>query len=153
MLVVNAPSGFTGHLIQCYVNGASGTSGGVFFVDNQGFLYCSSSIYCYGNIHLAAHGYLSSSTDGIWAIENNAGTGFTRLQFGGTTSSFPSLGVSGSGLVAQLADGSANTTLTASTLTETTGVQAGSTGTPVKVVKWDPGLSLQALRRSLMQLS
>lgn len=34
---------------------------------------------------------ISSTTDGIVLLTNNAGTDFTRLQFGGTTSAFPAL--------------------------------------------------------------
>lgn len=52
---------------------------------------------------------LFSASDGVLRVSNNAGTDFTRLQFGGTSSSFPALGRSGTGLVLQLADGTAGT--------------------------------------------
>ncbi len=47
---------------------------------------------------------LLTSTDGKIGLYNNALSGFTALQFGGTTSSFPSLKRSGTDLQARLAD-------------------------------------------------
>lgn len=44
--------------------------------------------------------------DGTIMLSNNAQSAFTRLQFGGTTSSFPSIGRSGATLQFALADGS-----------------------------------------------
>lgn len=51
-------------------------------------------------------GGLGASADGVHVLQNNAGTDYTRLQFGGTTSSFPGLERSGTTLKARLADGS-----------------------------------------------
>ncbi len=51
---------------------------------------------------------LKSPADGILELLNNAGTDFSRLQFGGTTSSFPALRRTGNTLQARLADSSAN---------------------------------------------
>ncbi len=48
---------------------------------------------------------LLSPADGSWELTNNARTSFTRLQFGGTTSSFPAIQVSGTTLLVKLADG------------------------------------------------
>jgi hypothetical protein len=48
----------------------------------------------------------NSSTDGILRVTNNAGTDFTRMQFGGTTSSFPALKRSTTTLQFVLADDS-----------------------------------------------
>ena len=59
---------------------------------------------------------LSSPADGIWRMTNNAGTDFSRLQFGGTTSSFPSLKRSGTGIDFRLADDSGLTFIGASSL-------------------------------------
>lgn len=50
---------------------------------------------------------IQSPADGIFALLNNAGTDFSRLQFGGTTSSFPSLRRNGQTLDVVLADASA----------------------------------------------
>ena len=58
-----------------------------------------------------------SPADGIIALRDAAGTNFTRLQFGGTTSSFPALARSTTSLQVKLADDSAFTNLTALTLT------------------------------------
>lgn len=56
---------------------------------------------------------LSSPADGKITLLNTAGTTFDVLQFGGTTSSFPALRVSGTGLAARLADNSNDTFVTA----------------------------------------
>ena len=48
-----------------------------------------------------------SPADGIIRLSNNGATDFTRLQFGGTTTSFPALARTGTTLSAVLADGSA----------------------------------------------
>ena len=50
---------------------------------------------------------MTSPSDGVIQLRNFAGTDFNRLQFGGTTSSFPSLKRSGATLQARLADDSA----------------------------------------------
>lgn len=65
-------------------------------------------------------GYLTAGGDGVWALNNLAGTGFGRLQFGGTSASFPSFKRSSASIIARLADDSADTTFQASKyLTET----------------------------------
>ncbi len=58
-------------------------------------------------------GGINPASDGIFTLLNNAGTDFSRLQFGGTTSSFPALKRSGQGLIARLADDSGNANFTA----------------------------------------
>lgn len=62
----------------------------------------------------ASHGRIRSQSDGVFTLFNNAQTDFNRLQFGGTTSAFPSLQRSGAGIRVRLADDSSNSTLTAS---------------------------------------
>ena len=59
--------------------------------------------------------HLRSPADGIIMLANAADTDFTRLQFGGTTSSFPSIARSGTALQFKLADNSAFTSFTATT--------------------------------------
>lgn len=54
---------------------------------------------------------LSSPSDGVILMTNAAGTDFNRLQFGGTTSSFPAIKRSSTSLQVRLADDSALTTL------------------------------------------
>lgn len=65
---------------------------------------------------------LRSPSDGVITLYNNAQTDFTRLQFGGTTSSFPSLKRSGTSVEARLADDSGYTGINASSF------NAGSNG-------------------------
>lgn len=55
-----------------------------------------------------------STADGIVELNNAAASGFTRLNFGGATSSFPSIGRSTTTLTVQLADGTAGGTLATS---------------------------------------
>lgn len=50
---------------------------------------------------------LFSSGDGLFELQNAAGTDFTRLNFGGTTSSFPAIKKNSTTLEARLADDSA----------------------------------------------
>jgi hypothetical protein len=50
--------------------------------------------------------YMTPSSDGVLRLENNAGGDFNRLQFGGTSSSFPSLKRSSTVLQSRLADDS-----------------------------------------------
>lgn len=49
---------------------------------------------------------ITSPADGVMLIRNNAATDFSRLQFGGTTNSFPSIKRSGAVLDVKLADDS-----------------------------------------------
>lgn len=51
---------------------------------------------------------IKTSANGVIELFNNAGTGFTALNFGGTTASFPQLRVSGTTLQHRLADNSAD---------------------------------------------
>lgn len=59
----------------------------------------------------SAKSKIYSPTDGIITVWNNAQTDFDRLQFGGTTSSFPAWARSGASLLARLADNSAYTSI------------------------------------------
>lgn len=62
-----------------------------------------------GSISWNARARLASSADGIIELLNNASSDFTRLNFGGSTSSFPALRRNGTTLDALLADASAFT--------------------------------------------
>lgn len=53
---------------------------------------------------LGAYGQITSAADGIFTLYDNAATSFTQLNFGGTTSSFPTINKSGTQLRAMLAD-------------------------------------------------
>lgn len=59
-----------------------------------------------GKLYSAGRAGLRSTADGVWLMFNNAETDFGRLQFGGTTSSFPALKRSATVLQARLADDS-----------------------------------------------
>lgn len=58
-----------------------------------------------GFIGWAGRALMYSPSDGVIRLSNYAGTNFTRLNFGGTTSSFPALGRNGISLYVGLADG------------------------------------------------
>lgn len=60
-----------------------------------------------GVIYWGANSQMRSAADGNIHLTNGAGTDFGRLQFGGTTSAFPSLKRSGTALHVRLADDSA----------------------------------------------
>lgn len=55
----------------------------------------------------ASRGGFIAAADGVIGIFNNAGSDFGRLQFGGTTSSFPAIKRNGAGIDFRLADDSA----------------------------------------------
>ena len=83
----------------------------------------------FGNAIIAANGFFAgtlasaakwnSSGDGIALITNAGASDFSRLQFGGTTSSFPALKRSTTFLQARLADDSAFTNIQGKLTTET----------------------------------
>ncbi|MCU1386455.1 MAG: hypothetical protein JWL71_5152, partial [Acidobacteria bacterium] len=86
------------------------TTGGI----NAGGQVTGTSISTGGNIQLgnsfalfwSNRSQFTSSADGLIALSNNNATDFTRLQFGGTTSAFPSLARNGTSLNIIAADGS-----------------------------------------------
>lgn len=75
---------------------------------------------------------LSSSADGIVTMTDNAGTAFTRLTFGGTSSSYPALKRNGTALNLRLADDSADAALTlaGATFSGALTLPAGAAATP-----------------------
>jgi hypothetical protein len=60
-----------------------------------------------GGLQMQGRFFMSSTADGNICLTNNAITDFGRLQFGGTTPSFPALKRTGAALEAKLADDSA----------------------------------------------
>ena len=105
---------FAGHLLfspdNTYDIGASGGN-------QPRHVYVGNRLYVgSGNVTLRG------ASSGVLAIMNGAETDFSRLQFGGTTSSFPALKRSGTALEAVLADDSAFAALRA------TSYRFGSTG-------------------------
>lgn len=78
------------------------------------------------NLQWNSRASVASPADGIIELTNNAGTSFTRLQLGGTTSSFPALKVNGAALNFRLADDSADAAITAkSTATSSASFDTG----------------------------
>lgn len=120
MLGINAPSGFSGNMLDLKVNGASTSlltmsSGGTITTANAINAGGSVSTASAGNFTWTTHSKMSSSTDGNITFSNNAGTSFTRLQFGGPSNSFAAL-------------------CTATTVLTICGGAGGSTGTLVNAV-------------------
>jgi hypothetical protein len=74
----------------------------------------------------AGRGRFIPQSDGVWMITNNASSDWGRLQFGGTTSSFPALARSGTILQARLADNSAYAPLEALNLAVIGAVSCGA---------------------------
>lgn len=70
--------------------------------------------------YITSRGSLSAASDGVWSFYNNAGSDFGRLQFGGTSASFPALKRNATGLDVRLADDSAAAPLTALTFNKLT---------------------------------
>lgn len=64
-----------------------------------------------GQIIASSRFRIAPQADGVVAFLNSGQTDFTRLQFGGTTTSFPALNRNGANLRVQLADGSASSDL------------------------------------------
>lgn len=77
-----------------------------------------------GIVFFGSNGALIAPSDGTFKMTNNAGTDFTLLQFGGTTSSFPAWQRVGAGFFAKVADNSANTYVAMSQLLVTDGITA-----------------------------
>jgi hypothetical protein len=68
------------------------------------------------HIGFSSRSRLSSPADGVIRFSNNAVADFDRLQFGGTTSSFPALKRSSASLIVRLADDTANAALESASL-------------------------------------
>lgn len=134
--------------LDCQLAGSSN-----FSVTRNGALTTNSSITSGSDIAAGAgntlslngRSLISSPSNGIMTLQNNAQTDFTRLQFGGTTASFPALKRSTTTLQARLADDSAFTFMQGKLQTDTayaaaTLVQTGSitiydsTGTAYRVL-------------------
>jgi hypothetical protein len=94
----------------------------VLSVTATGALTSAVSILAGGNVNAgatqdlgwSARSTMTSPSSGVIALYNNAQNDFSRLQWGGTTSSFPSIKRNGTALVIRLADDSANAAIQAS---------------------------------------
>lgn len=73
-------------------------------------------------------GSLGFSADGVFILRNGAGSSFDRLQFGGSTSSFPSLKRSSTAIQVRLADDSAYAPFSAELVTVAAGTATPAAG-------------------------
>lgn len=105
---VNAATGFGGNFIDFRVAGTQ-----ILTISSAGTISLSGGAIM-GWIN---RGGLNAPADGIILLRNAANTDFNRLQFGGTTSAFPSLKRSSTSIQIRSADDSADASLTAATLT------------------------------------
>lgn len=128
-LGINAPSGFGGNLVDFHVNG--GTS--VFRVAASGTVVSSNSYTAGGTsqYNFASSTRIVNNADGVLALQNTAQTDFGRLQFGGTTSSFPSIKRSGTLLNFRLADDSGDSGIITATELITAGNAASTSSLSV----------------------
>lgn len=98
--------GGTANLLRADGSWTAAVTGGFTVAPASGFIFLS-------------QGNIKSPADGVFELLNNAGTGFTRLQLGGTTSSFPSIKRNSTAINLRLADDSADAPLTAGATTIT----------------------------------
>jgi hypothetical protein len=131
---VNADSGFSGNFIDFHTNGGntifSVASTGAITVGAISINSASSSIAW------TARSRLQTPADGVFTLTNNGVTGFSRLNFGGTTSSFVALQSSGTTLTIGTCDGGTSTgnlqvcgNLILAAQTPATSSSAGTAGT------------------------
>jgi hypothetical protein len=76
-------------------------------LNGAGYLQAGAGSY----IYWSGRSLMASPSNGVITLTNNAETDFTRLQFGGTTSSFPAIGRNGAGIWLRLADNSNHASL------------------------------------------
>lgn len=102
-----------GAWVDCFMVGNAGLVQAISWIASggAGIVQCGSS----GYFSVGANSHIKSGTDGQLTVSNNAETDFSRLNFGGTTSSFPAIKRSTTTLAVRLADDSADAAITAST--------------------------------------
>jgi parallel beta-helix repeat protein len=130
-------------------NVAPATDAGLTFNASNNYITCAGGFLGSGDISMgnvsqfywSGRALMKSPSDGVLTIYNNAGTDFTRLQLGGTTTSFPALGRSTTTIAVQLADGTAGGKLsvgaTQSKVGGTIDQKYTSTGTPASSTETD----------------
>jgi hypothetical protein len=92
-----------------------GTTAGVFSVPNSAIVGDNTGnrgrltigIGVHNGLFFGNRGSFGAALDGVFCLRDNAGTSFSRLQFGGTSASFPAIKRSSAVLQARLADDSA----------------------------------------------
>ena len=128
---------------------APATDAGLTFNASNNYITCSGGFLGSGDISLGSgnqfywqsRALMKSPSDGVLTIYNNAATDFTRLQLGGTTTSFPAFGRSSTTIAVQLADGTAGGKLsvgaTQAKVGGTIDQKYTSTGTPASSTETD----------------
>jgi hypothetical protein len=96
-----ALNGINHNLMDLQVGGVS-----KFKVDNNGTVTSASNFNAATYFQWSGSSRIKNESDGIISLYNNAINGFTRLNLGGTTSSFPGIKRNGANLQARLADDS-----------------------------------------------
>jgi hypothetical protein len=97
-----------------------------------------------GNFVFSGRSKLGSPVDGKMTLYNNAANDFSGLQFGGVTSSYPSIGRNGTGLFINLADGSNGGSLGIGTTLTTTSALTVMSGN-VGIGTWIPTEALDII--------
>lgn len=108
---INAVNAFAGNFVDFHIHGAAS----VFSIASSGNITGGGNLAVTTDLNLGANGGLQwggrakefSPADGIVQFFNNAATGFTRLDFGTSSTSFAGLGANGTILTSQLATGAA----------------------------------------------
>lgn len=80
-------------------------------------------------------GRITGGGDGVFRITDVAGTAFNRLNLGGDAATFPSIQRSAAGIIARLADNSANTTVTGSDFITAAGSMVAGVASGYKVAR------------------
>jgi hypothetical protein len=102
--------------------GAAGTIISSGSITGVGFVTSATSIYAF-----TSRGALRANADGVFQLEDTAGTSFGRLQFGGSTSSYPSIKRNTTELDFRLADDSGYVNINANNVTfNNAAIQSGS---------------------------
>lgn len=98
-------------------------------VDSTGYTNTSTAFKATagGSFYWSTRSLMASPSDGVIKLSNNGQTDFTRLQFGGTTSSFPAIKRNATALNFRLADDSADAPITAGAATFSGAVSLGNT--------------------------
>jgi hypothetical protein len=132
--VITDTASAAGSLAVQILGGAAGSTT-LFSVSKGGTVVAGGSISATGNviaggtqnIGFSARSVLGSASDGVLTVSNSAVTGFTRLNGGGETSSFPGLARNGTRWEQVLADGTSGGALASSGAYITQGSATGLT--------------------------
>ena len=121
--VTNTASGVGSLLMNLRVGGSSQFSVGIFGAINIQGAITSPGLQGY---RFQNQGTFTSPSDGVFLFRNSALNDFNRLQFGGTTSSFPSLKRSGTTLQVRLGDDTGFGGFTAANLNSASNLYLGN---------------------------